>query len=108
MANKIDEIITVDNEKDLKSAIKNKYGKIYIEGILAERISEKVESANAKSTLGTVGVIGGFALGTIFAPLASIGAVAILVGGAAGLTAGDLKKYNACKEENGKIYLLRK
>ena len=108
MANNIDNMITVSSEKQLKDAINKKYGKIYLDGLLAERISDKVESAHKKSKFGIAGAVGGLVLGAMFTPLAPIGAVALLAGTSTALLNADLKKYNLYKDELGKYYLLRK
>lgn len=74
----INNIITVDNEKALCDALKKKYGLIYVEGDICEKIKKELNSHKFKKGLKGLSVVSTI-VGIAFWPLFVAGGLGLFI-----------------------------
>lgn len=89
----INDVITVNNEKALSDALKKKYGLIYVEGEVCEKIKKSLNSHKFKKGANIASWITA-GLGLAFWPLLIAGGLGLII------SKDDLKKYSADIGEN--------
>lgn len=93
--------ITVNNEKSLSEAVKDQYGKIILEGAVAESIGKELTKFRSKEKWRKRSGIGLF-VGLIFWPLLIASVVGLAV------TKDDLKDYSIDQQEDRVIMTHKK